>query len=298
MARARTLSLTILRAECVRLRDHLIRVGASGAEELAASAPGGAENPDTGPRGVMVWHGLLHQAFSRYQSRAATTPTVGSRDAERAALAALSREPETLTLLVPLTDDDGPRRRVSVHPKAPAALFWLAQQNEWLGELMRHREVIAPSQAAADRDLVARVDREAAYCLAAIAWILAHPTPGLPYEDQDRPPAVPDWCLRLDPADLLQIQRANERVNGQRLALLSHLVGGTTTGPRTPRWSVFFAGAAAEMGVTSSVLMRDWSLGEILATTLLAAEGKREAHEAAKAASKRTTGPVTAGRFA
>jgi len=291
--RARSLPLRDLLAECRRLRDHLVSTGVATAEGLTPCEPGGRDNPDTGPRGVMIWHGLLHQRIGADRAtREFTKATDGRSAADATVMAALAARPEGVTLVTPLTDG---RRQVGVHPKSPEALAWIAVQDRWMGELVAKRAIIAESQTAQDRHLTTRIDREILHTLHLFAWAVTHEGPRLPFAWDDEP-EIPDAIRDMDPMDIHRIAQAHVRVNGRRLQAVSALItSDSTPGSKPPAWSVFVAASASELGVQPSVMMRDWSLGELLASVRLAGQAKREAHEAAKAKVKRQ--PVGSGAF-
>jgi hypothetical protein len=280
MARIRSLKVEQIREKCRALVDYLRQAGTS-AEALAVMEPGGPENPDSGPDGYLRWYGLLSQAFARDQSRLDYhKETDGKAEADAAAVAALAARPEIVTLVSP-----GERRTLEVHPKGLEALSAIRARDELLHGLTKLRGRIAKSAEASDVLLVEKVDRELADQLRLLVWAVTHEGPKLPYGISDSPDP-PEWTGALDPWDILQVVNAHQRVNGKRLQALARLTAPGEGKDSAPSWSVFAGSVAMELGIQPSVLLRDWSLAEVLTTTRLAAESKRKAHEQAKHKSK------------
>ena len=83
--------------------------------------------------------------------------------------------------------------------------------------------------------------------------------------------------------------RRFQEVNGGRLRALTALMpSATSDGAEPPRasWSVFASALSMELGVPVSTLLRDWTLGEVLAQVHIAGGAKQEAMDRAKAAAR------------
>lgn len=274
MARQRTIPLSVIRDECDRLRSHLVAAGGASREELRLVEPGERDNPDSGPDGVLKWYGYLMQRMAVPVS-APAQDTAADDAANVAGLRALAAQPKQVRLVGDLS------KAVLVHPKGLSALTWCDEADQLMGRLTLFRDRIATSVAEDDRALLERADAELMRLLGLFVWAVTSPGAGLPWGDA--PAIAPDWIADIDPIDVMQIAKAHQEVNGKRLQALSRLLSPPEPGAqRAQLMSVFVAGVAKQQGVRASEMMEDWTLAEVMATYLLAGEGEREAHEAAK----------------
>lgn len=268
-----------LRQRCTDLRATLAQAGLATPDELDAYWPGGRENREESP-GDWIY---CYASFVRIAGREETpAERVRREDAEAAVLAALRDDPEPVELIAP-GPDGGPAFR-SVYPKSFDTLCHVSARDRELLRLAAAAQVLTESSLP---ELVERgraVYEEISYQTRVLVWIVTHPGPGLPWADDVVRPEPPDWTLVLDPADIIRLVRAHQRVNGTRIGLISDLMAKGQGRGKGPGWATLGAMGASDLGVSSRVLLRDWSLAGWLAQLLLTAEAKAEAHARATGA--------------
>lgn len=260
-----------LRERCQHLRRSLTARGTD-ASECAAYWPGGAENP-TRDRGAWVhcYANLVGML------RVADLHAAPGR-ADGAIAAALAAEPASVTL------SDGTVR--TVQPKSYHALRWLDTLDHtvqgWAG-LMASLRPDAPEELKA----LALAPLAESLAVRLWAWVITEGLPDAPAAlpfDEDAAPAPPAWTSRLTPEDLLTLARAHAEVNGHRLRIIAEAFPSDRTGGSRLPLSGFLGTAAQELGQRPATLLRQWSLGEVFAQAIAAAQAAREARESAELA--------------
>jgi len=120
-------------------------------------------------------------------------------------------------------------------------------------------------------------------------WVLTHPGCGVPWDGDDAPLDPPAWTLDLLPEDLLLIDRAHRLVNAERLRIMTAAFPAAEDGGPPSRLALggFLAGYAHEHGVQPATLVRRWSLGEVFAASIAAADAHAQAEARAQAKAKR-----------
>lgn len=224
---------------------------------------------------------------------------VAAAAADGITLAALAGRAEVIELPGDEQEDGtlGPRRRVRVYPKgfeALAELHWrdlvlgdLADTVLQLGAIHDAAELpLLKARAAAD---LAKVLDEILHQHRLCCWIATDAGKHLPWGMGDVPTELPPHLADFDTLDFLLVMEGSQRVNLWRLKALRALIAKDTLalGEESPTmlrasWSVFFGALAPEMHTSPAVLMRDRTLGELLATTRLAAAQRRAAMEQAR----------------
>src|SRR5690606_10355215 len=126
-----------------------------------------------GPRGVLVWFGLLNQAFVRHQPEKASATR---EDADAMALAALAGRPEVVALVSPV----GEFRSVTVHPKGMEALSFLRARSELVDRLRGALGDTVASRSAESFGLLERLEAELVAQQRVLVWCVTHEGPGLP----------------------------------------------------------------------------------------------------------------------
>lgn len=261
----------LLEERCRALRGTLRARGESDAD-LDALAPGGARNQISDPFGAKLrWYALLEGrlAFVEWKQ------DEERRRAEHALAAALSNEPEAVTL------SDG--QPVAVYPKSYHALAWCDALDRALADAAQKAATLADLEVATAVPLVTSLATRL------WAWILTCREPGLPF-DEGAPPEPPEWTLALTPEDLLALLRAHVQVNRERIALVSSLFPPDREAASRLSLSGFLGTVAQELGHRPSDVLRRWSLGEAFAQAVVSAQAAREARQRAEdeAASRRT----------
>lgn len=267
-----------LRQRCTDLRETLTRAGLASDEEIELYLPGGRENREPPPGDWIYCYANLVGMLRREETPA---ERVSREDAEAAVLAALRDQPEPVELLA--TAEDGRPRVVHVYPKSFDALCHIIARDRELLKLAAAAHALTESGLPENVEWGRRVMDEISYQERVMAWILTTPGAGLPFSPETSP-APPDDTKALEPADLLAIMRAHQRVNGARIGQVGDLLSRGRPGRRGrgPTWATLAATAASELGVSTRVLLRDWALAAWLAQLTLTADAKAEALEQAR----------------
>lgn len=259
---------------CREMRDAVRRRHAASEEEVESYWPGGANNQEANRKGRWIFcYANLVRMMGRTETRDAD-PAV-----DRAIAAALAHEP------IGVACADGVTR--AVHPKSYHAL-------RWLDALDRSLLDIAPMIAALDDSVEATKVLSLAPLAESLAvrlwaWIIttggAEGAATLPF-DEEQSPEPPDWTKALTPGDILALARAHAEVNARRLRIISEAFPAEASGGSRLTLSGFLGTAAQELGARPADVLRRWSLGEVFAQAVTAAEAAREA----RARAERKTG--------
>lgn len=259
-----------MRRRCADLRTSLLHAHSATEEELAAYWPGGSENSDSKGLGAWLycWGNLMRFMARQEPAR------------EQALLdVALARQLAAQPMVVPTTG--GETRHV--YPKSYHALRFLDMLDRELVMLIdRARVADVDSGDGAAVAMLAPLMESLAVRL--WAWILTHPAPGLPFDDGGEAPDPPAWTQTLSATDLLSLMRAHAQVNARDLQIIAGAFPQDAGGVETRLSLAGFLGTASDaLGVRPFELMRKWSLGELFAQRVTAAESARASHAAAKA---------------
>lgn len=250
----------------LRERCETLRLAVEGStvptEELEKYWPGGEENPGR-DFGAWVWcWGSLMRFLGRDDR-----PEKRDQITDAAVAAALACEPHAVHL------SDGTTRHV--YPKSYHALRWLDSLDRTL----------LLSQTAADQALDVPAQNAVttlgplveSLAVRLWAWVLTHPEPGLPFDEQEaaEPPA---WTATLSPLDLLTLVKAHGQVNATRNAIIAQAFPAPSD-RKASRLSLsgFLGTVADDMGQRPYAIMRQWSLGELFAQRVTAAQASRDA---------------------
>jgi hypothetical protein len=187
------------------------------------------------------------------------------RRADEEILRAMRSAPSRVRLASPLTDPSTgkPVEYVNVYPKSYEALSELYDRHcavVWL--TMRHPLLLDTD--AAGLELAGRALKEIVYQNKVCAWIVCHPGPGLPYDD-DGLVVVPDLWDDIDTVDMQRIQQVHLVVNALRLSALDKFVKPPQEADRLS-WSIFGGIMAERLKRPANELFRDVSLSELVAT--------------------------------
>lgn len=284
-------SLAQLKSDIDTLERVVVRLRLITPEEQTANKPGGEDNADLGYAGHLRYLIVLNRRHAKLELDA-------QRDSEMAddatVLAALNETP----LRIELPKSDGMPEEVFVYPKSFHALVDVHTRDYLLGWLVSRAAKLKQRGTAQDADLLMRVQREITFQYSIIIWVATHPGPGLPYDDvlnADRL-IVPKWIMLLDPLMMYHVFRKYMTVNVRRLHAVSSLVPPQEEASVSsrPRWSIFFGTLANERNDSATRLMRDRSLGSLMAEVSLAAGAHREAMEKASPKKERMPTGVTA----
>ncbi len=283
-AGSRQLTRKGLKERCTSLRMSLIEYRIVTADEIAPWWPGGAENPGRDYDAWIVCYAQLIGLNRVAQAKSDTLPGGRSdRDEQLAAAvaAAAMAQPEAITL------SDGTVRHV--HPKSFEALNLL----EGCDQVVRRTQAAG---ARAIRDQLETLDDDAfallhehiarSRAVRCWAWVLTHQGAGLPWPEDSGALELPTWTAALAPEDLLVIDAAHRRVNGERLAIMAAAFP-SQPGERS-RLAIggMLASYAHEHGRPPRDVMRLLSIGEVVAGAI----ATNEAHEVATRNAKQKRG--------
>jgi hypothetical protein len=282
----RRLSLRSLKQECASLEGVVAGQQSASADELAGYRPGGARNADKFWWGWIRWYAQLVRFNAR--DRGDSSESTGGEDrlvldALRNAAIPVQIEPAHRVELAP---EDAPPIMVAVYPKSVDALLYLDAKDYLLGWLAQKIGFVRERGTEADLGLLERAHVEMSYQQRLVAWCVMHDGRGLPFDPYvDSRPALPPHVAQLGPLDFFRIYKAYTTCNVTRLKAVSALIAppkpdGTTD---RPSWSAFLGTLADERHIQPATLMRDYSLGELLASVKVAAGVRAEAEEKAKA---------------
>lgn len=273
-----------LREKCKILASVVDTSGVATEAEVRAVRPGSPENPDRGVWGWVHYHANLVAFNARTATRSAAGGT-GAEDPEQLILKALRRAPETMEPVGAGTH--GVPDHLIVTPKGADALFWFHDKDLLLARLVDALEALRARQDQLDPELEERASGELSYQNHLLAWAACAEGPWLPFDPyREARPELPPWVRALDPRDLVTVNRLFQEVNGGRTRALvafmpSKRPDGDGVAPRAS-WSVFASSVAMEMSVPVSTLLRDWTLGELLAQVHVAATAKQDAMDRAR----------------
>lgn len=275
---AQKVSLRALKERARVLETHVVRRGYADHEELEQYRPGSEGNPGKNTTWAYIW--WLMQ-LTRFAGR---EDTLGYGDVNRqhgaadaAVLDALRNEPECL-VLPPLEDPltpDAKKRELFVYPKSLDALMWCHAHDQLLSWLTAKYDVLMRNNTAADLEMMDRCMAEMSYQYRLLVWVVGTKGPGMPdgFERASDHPEPPAWT-DLQPFEMLLFAKAHMTVNGDRLRALEYLVAPQKADKKTvqrPSWSVFMGSMAVKMKVQPERLMKDFSLGEVMAAVKLSA---------------------------
>lgn len=255
---------------CRELRDVLVRRRVATDEEIAAYWPGGAANQEAHRRGRWIYcYANLIRMMGRTETRA------HDADIDRTLAAALAAEPQRVECA------DGVTR--AVYPKSYHSLRWLDALDRSVVDLGRMLLELEDSEEATRALMVAPLAESLAVRL--WAWTITEGGPDgpatLPF-DEAQAPEPPEWTKALTPGDVLSLARAHAEVNARRLRIISEAFPAEAGGSGRLTLSGFLGTAAQELGARPADVLRRWSLGEVFAQAVTAAEAAREAYARAK----------------
>jgi hypothetical protein len=259
-------SVGAVRERCQNLKASLQYRASVPAAEVDRFWPGGAENPEQRGRGAWLF---CYASLARLMGRAEAAQAAGTnQDTLLDALAAL---PVAVTVVEGTT--------FQCHPKSYLALRWMAQVDRLLSAMLDVAARI-PLMASEQQEELREEARIATVELQlALLWAAVHPGPGLPFDDRELLPAIPEPIRAISPLGIYQVLRAYRTANLQGLAALPALTDGELDGTR-PSFAMWFASLATESGLSADVLMRERPLTQLLAQARLSAlarEPKRAA---------------------
>ena len=201
--------------------------------------------------------------------------------ADAAVLDALRNEPEHLEF--PPLEDGEEKRLYRVYPKSLDALLQCHVRDHVLAWLTAKYDILRRNQTAAEMELLPRCVAEISYQYSLLVWIVCTAGPRMPdgFTTEELRPDAPEWA-ELQPFEMLLVAKAHMKVNGDRLRALEYLIAPQKADKRTtrrPSWSVFMGSMAVKMKVQPERLMRDYSLGEVMAAIKLSAPAYEEKPE-------------------
>ncbi len=268
-ARRRTFSLKALQQRCSELRAHIEARELAAVAELNAVQPGSTDNPERDTWAWVRYYGSLCQFLTHHS---ASLGSMDEEEADHAVMDALRNEPldVTLTALDPTTKCG---RQVQVYPKSLDALLNCHARNQLLGWLAERLWALKVKGGATEQSYIERVTSELSYQYSLLVWIVTTPGVGMPFAPSDEHPVPPEWILALEPYDYIRLCQAHAAVNARRLMLLDVLIEKKTIAEEgqvfRPSWSVFISRLSKQLRIPPSRLMRDYSLAELSASTLL-----------------------------
>lgn len=279
-----------LRADCETVAATVRQQSLATPEELADQKPGGESNPDTGPDGWLSFYRFLHRkhAIASAGESPGARPLQGHAE-NGVALDTLRGRPERLDLLDPAGDVEF----LTIYPKSFVALVTCHELNLRLGYLSAHLQRARDAEDVGGLELASQAWERTTRYLRRLVWIVTSEGPRLPYDPIATPePEAPSWIDALSPLDLHRVVQVYQQVNAVRLVALEKLVApDPDSGPPTrPSWSIFFPGAAAELGIREAELMEDHDLPGVVARQRLLASGKRQAQQDAEKRAERKRG--------
>jgi hypothetical protein len=254
-----------LRRRCENLRAVAERRKLATADELAAFWPGGEENTEPGAGAWIYCYASYVRIMGRDEDGSAFQRAKQAR-LDQALADALACVPESVRC------DDGETR--TVHPKSYHALRWLDSLDRQLSVVLEQasREV----ETTADYAVQALAPLAESLCVRLWAWVLTEKGPGLPF-DEEQAPEPPEWTKRLTAGDILHLAEAHVRVNHRRNAVIANAFPGEKGGESRLTLAGFLGTVADDLSVRPFDLLRRWSLGELFAQRVTAAQAAREA---------------------
>lgn len=231
--------------------------------------PGGAENTLAGFDGWVECYAQLTRLAGREAQDASSS--VQAREAlAQAVRRAASRQPISVTLSI------GTR---FVYPKSAWALWFLQSLDAVVAVVSRIADDLAEMGETFDLRGLPALTQGLAW--RTWAWILLHDGVELPFNDADgiEPPS---WTEQLLAEDFVAIYAAHRALHLGDIAVMAGAF--PPEGGEQSRLNLggFLAGVANEQGVRASEIIRRWSLPEVFASAIAAAESHRVATANAK----------------
>lgn len=253
-------------SECTLLERAIRQLRLATPEQLDERRPA-EEAPAREWLGYVAW---LHRTHSRAE-HAQTAPA--RKKADAILLQALADEPSYVTLM-----RNGEATSVAVYPKSHSALEWFEGRVRTIEWLIANRSKIEDRIDSDALFLIERINLEVAYQYQLLVVAATTPGPGLPWEADAIPEALPDWAYDLDPVATLLVRNAFIEVNAVRLQALHEILTRGREG-KAPEigWATFFAIRAEETGVDSTTLLCDRTLASQIAAAALASDAKAAA---------------------
>ena len=256
------------------------------AVRLASLRPGGEENTGRDAHAWLRFYGRLCALRETVDREPTAEGTAATAAADATILAALAGSPVRVELV-----GDAPAIELAAYPKSAFALLKCHSRNLMIARLLAYANRLSQSDDPTAAELVERALTEALHQHRVLAWIACTPGPGLPFDELEQDPALPDAFRDLASHNLVAACRAFDEVNWARLRALEALLAPDDDDAETPRrrpsWSQFFGSLVAEEGRASEQVLRDRALVGIMATSQLAASAQRDAAAAAKEKSRR-----------
>lgn len=258
-----------LRHRCRSLRASLIDHRVASDDECAAVWPGGAENALAGYDGWIQCYAQLTRLAGRQERE---DDTEGLSEALAVAVRrAAARAPIAVALSI------GSR---NVYPKSAWALWFLQSIDNVVSVVAAIADDLASLDDAPDLRGLPALTQGLAW--RTWAWILTHDDVGLPFETaaEIEPPA---WTEQLLSEDYLALYAAHRTLHLSDIGLMAGAFP-REPGKATSRLDLggFLAGFANEHSVRASEIVRQWSLPEVFASAIAAAEAHRVATANAK----------------
>lgn len=280
-------TIRMLKERCGILEDHVRLRGYATADELAEYRPGGETNP--GPKTLWSWIWWLAQ-LTRFAGREEVMGgqggSTGHQEADALILDALRNAPKELSFP---SLEDGPcskhfakvegcdecegewpaPRIMSVYPKSLDALMWCHARDELLKWQTAQYDVLREYGGAKEMDMLERVTAAMAREYRLLMWAVTTEGPRLPKELVEQEHPDPPEYTDIQPLEMLLVAKAHMEVNGERLHAIERLLAPAKADEKQlqrPSWSVFVGQMAIQMKVQPAKLMKDFSLGELLAT--------------------------------
>jgi len=251
-------------------------------EDVAPYMPGGELNQGPAPMSWIVAYARMIALCQRMPEE--DMPSAEREKAEQAVLDAMANVPVPVELE---GSADGPRVTVHVFPQSFLALERFDLHDRVIGWLTEQRTKLLEQSMSVTGDALLVVGAEIIRQYALIAWAATHPDPGLPPGFTDAEAQPPEWLSSVTPIDLIRIHAAFVEVNLIRLHSLYSLLnvsGGS--GDERRNWRTWFATRSEDSNVPVDVLMRDRTVGSLVATAMIAADVRQKAIEQSKKESR------------
>lgn len=265
------LTADYLRAQCEAFLESIIAEGGDRAT-AEAHAPGAPENPATGALGWLRYYQQLNRQHAVVVGHGGGS-AAGIRETEidRVLAEAAADVP------VMVAFDDGQIR--GVYPKSYHALRWLDSLDAQQLGLMEAAAAAMTGDTHNVEQLLALAPLMDSLAVRLWFWILTHPHPDLPFDEEHAGAKPPKWTMRASPADRVRVFAAHMEVNHRRIRLMtSYFPSKSGHASRLPL-SGFIAHVAEEKGMAVPLLMRKWSLGALFAGVISAGQAARELND-------------------
>lgn len=254
-------------ADSLRARGH-------SAEALSACAPGGARNPVADPLGAAITqYALLRAEWELARARQERE----AMEAEQAVAEALGNAP------VPVATARAGTH--AVHPKGYMALRFLdfldAAAQDAAATALRIAD-LAHGDTREGADALALAPLVDSLAVKLWLWVITHPDPGLPFNPTAAKAEPPAWTDAIMPEDLFAFWQAHFTVNRRRVELIAALFPAERQAESRLSLAGFLGTSAHEFGERPSALLNQWTLGEVFAQAITAAQSAREARAQAE----------------